>query len=75
MDDDSHKIVPIRPKKEMIDVFVSNAKIVNPQARERIECRRYDLGFCRECEKERGKETPWCQDHYPWDSGEWEKLR
>lgn len=62
-------VTPIRP--EMAFVFDANTPIVDPRVQETIECRRYEKGLCRECDKPRGKFTPWCRIHFPWSPAEW----
>lgn len=60
---------PIR--QEMMFVFDANTPIIDPAVQERVDCRRYEAGKCRDCDEERGQDTYWCRDHFPWAKEEW----
>lgn len=62
-------IVPIR--QQMMFVFDANEPIVDDRTQETINCKRYESGYCRECDKLRGTFTPWCREHYPWTDDQW----
>ena len=60
---------PIR--QDATFVFDANTPIEDTVVQERIRCRRYEAGLCRDCDDKRGEFTPWCRVHFPWGSQEW----
>lgn len=70
---DVEKVVPIR--QQMMFTFTDEDEIpeVNPAMVERAECIRYEKGLCRWCDGARGKHTPWCKGHFPWDPAGFEE--
>lgn len=64
-----NNIHPIRI--EVMFVSSADADPVDPAVEERVLCRRYEAGMCRECEKRRGYMTAYCFDHYPFSKVLW----
>jgi hypothetical protein len=62
-------VVPIRP--QMMFVFAENTPIEDDATAERIQCKRYEEGLCRDCDEPRGQYSPWCRTHFPWTPEEW----